>query len=124
MATSRISDELWNEFHQVVNMTSRELAEWLRSESAGEVTEVLPDQAGSTTGQQVVHILDKRRTDLTDEDMDVMERVVRRVRGERRGDLEPTAGDPGWRRSLMTIGHDPLKPSKAGAEGWRTARRA
>jgi hypothetical protein len=31
MAESRVSDELWNEFHQLVNMTSRELEDWLRT---------------------------------------------------------------------------------------------
>jgi hypothetical protein len=27
----RVDDSLWNEFHRVVNMTSRELEDWLRS---------------------------------------------------------------------------------------------
>lgn len=36
----RSDDELWNEFHRVVNMTSRELEEWLRTRSAA------PDAAG------------------------------------------------------------------------------
>src|SRR5215218_9247971 len=43
MAESRVSDELWNEFHELVNMTSRELEDWLRTDSAGETTEPTPD---------------------------------------------------------------------------------
>jgi hypothetical protein len=111
MAADVVSDELWEEFHRVVNMTSRELAEWLRVRSADELSEVPPDQAGTETGQAVLHILGKRRTDLTDHDVKVMEKVVRKVLDERREDLEPTAGQDAWRHKLMTMGHDPLKPA-------------
>jgi hypothetical protein len=58
-----------------------------------------------------VQILGKRRTDLTDKDVAVMEKVVAKVHDERREDLEPTAGQAHWRHKLMTIGHDPLKPA-------------
>ena len=40
-------DELWDEFHTVVNMTSRELGDWLRVRAADEVGEALPDQTGT-----------------------------------------------------------------------------
>lgn len=106
----RSDDELWNEFHRVVNMTSRELDEWLRTRSAGAETEELPDQAGTPTGQQVSHVLSKRRTDLQEGDLQVMRKVVSRVYHERRADLEPETGDAGWRYRLMSIGHDPMKP--------------
>lgn len=110
MAQSQVSDELWDEFHRVVNMTSKELSDWLRAESAAD-TEVFPDQAGTAAGQTVVAILGKRRTDLTSDDIAVMEAVVTEVRTERGEDpLEPVAGEDGWRRRLMSLGHDPLKP--------------
>lgn len=110
MAESVVSDELWDEFHRVVNMTSRELEEWLRTRSADENTESLPEQSGTETGQHVVHILGKRRTDLNADDARVMQNVVDRVLAERREDLEPTAGEAHWRHRLMSMGHDPLKP--------------
>ncbi len=106
-----VDDELWDEFHRVVNMTSRELGEWLRTRSAGTDGEELPDQAGTPTGRQVLHILGKRRTDLQADDLHVMQAVVDRVHAERRDDLEPTAGQPNWRHRLMSLGHDPLKPA-------------
>jgi hypothetical protein len=108
-----VDDELWDEFHRVVNMTSRELSEWLRTRDAGEDGEELPDQAGTPTGKQVLAILGKRRQDLTPHDTDVMRRVVDRVHTQRRDDLEPTAGQAGWRHRLMSLGHDPLKPAGA-----------
>ncbi len=114
MATdsSPVTDELWEEFHRVVNMTSRELRQWLSVRSATEDAETLPDQAGTQTGQAVADILGKRRTDLTDKDVVVMEKVVTRIHEERREDLEPTAGQAAWRHKLMTLGHDPLKPAE------------
>ena len=116
MAESKVDDELWDEFHRVVNMTSRELSDFLRERSAGVETEQMPDQSGTETGQHVLHILGKRRTDLNDDDVRVMRNVVDRVLAERRDDLEPTAGQPNWRHRLMSMGHDPLKPpaSEAG----------
>ena len=111
MAQSKVSDELWQDFHRVVNMTSRELDEWLRVRSADEESEALPDQAGTETGRHVLNILGKRRTDLTDDDVRVMQNVVDRVLAERRDDLEPTAGEAHWRYRLMSMGHDPLKPA-------------
>jgi hypothetical protein len=110
MAETRVSDELWTEFHQLVNMTSRELEEWLRTDSASENTEPTPDETGHALGEHVVRILGKRRSDLTDADMAAMEKVVRRVRSQRGEEPEPTAGDAHWRHKLMSIGHDPLKP--------------
>jgi hypothetical protein len=110
MTGTEVSDELWQDFHDVVNMTSRELREWLTTDASGEGTEALPDQAGGERSRAVVDILSKRRTDLTPDDVEVMRGVVEEVRRERGVDMEPTAGDDAWRRRLMSIGHDPLKP--------------
>jgi hypothetical protein len=105
-----VDPALWEEFHRVVNMTSRELMDWLRTRSAGEDSEQFADQAGSQTGRHVVEILRKRRVDLTADDERIMRKVVDRVHAERSADMEPTAGDEAWRHRMMTIGHDPLKP--------------
>jgi glutamyl-tRNA reductase len=107
-----IDDALWEEFHRVVNMSSRELLEWLRTRSAAEQTEELPDQAGTQTGQRVLQILKKRRVDLTEDDERIMRKVVDKVHAERGADLEPTAGQENWRHRLMAIGHDPLKEAR------------
>lgn len=103
-------DALWENFHRVVNMTSQELAAWLRVRDADENAEPLPDEAGSPTGQHVLAILQKRRTDLTDDDIRVMYRVVDTVTAQTELENEPEAEDTRRRHRLMTIGHDPLKP--------------
>ncbi|MEV6174085.1 DUF3140 domain-containing protein [Streptomyces sp. NPDC051954] len=104
-------DALWEEFHRVVNMTSQELAAWLRVSDADEESEPLPEHAGSPTGQHVLAILQKRRTDLTDDDVRVMYEVVDAVEEEAELENEPEAEAEETRRRhrLMTVGHDPLK---------------
>ena len=115
MAESHVSDELWQEFHDVVNMTSRELADWLRTESSGEVTSEDAALPELEVGEQVVAILGKRRTDLTPDDVDTMQQVVDQVRTIRGDEPEPEAYDDEVRRMLMSFGHDPLKPPEAGS---------
>ncbi|MFE5887541.1 DUF3140 domain-containing protein [Streptomyces sp. NPDC002285] len=103
-------DALWQEFHRVVNMTSQELATWLRVSDADEETEPLPDQAGTPTGQHVLAILQKRRTDLTDADVQIMYDVVDTVTDQADLENEPEPEQTRRRHQLMTIGHDPLRP--------------
>ncbi|WP_405866782.1 MULTISPECIES: DUF3140 domain-containing protein [unclassified Streptomyces] len=102
-------DALWEDFHRAVNMTSQELAAWLQVSDAEE-TEPLPDQAGTPIGQHILAILQKRRTDLTDDDVAVMYEVVDTVTEQTDPENEPVAADTDRRHRLMTIGHDPLKP--------------
>jgi hypothetical protein len=109
MADALELDTLWEDFHRVVNMTSAELADWLRVRDAGETTEPLPGEAGSPTGQHVLAILRKRRTDLTEDDVRVMREVVETVTAETDVENEPVAQDADRRHRLMTLGHDPLK---------------
>lgn len=110
MAQSEIDDELWDEFHRVVNMTSRELREWLATDAAGADGETPLDDVGDERSEAVLDILSKRRTDLTPDDVDVMRSVVAEVEAERGPDPDPEAGDAEWRHRLMSLGHDPLKP--------------
>ena len=113
MAESHITDELWDEFHRVVNMTSRELTDWMLTEASGEDTAVVERTPELEVGEQVVAILGKRRTDLTPDDIDTMGHVVDQVRTIRGEEPEPQAYDDDVRRMLMSLGHDPLKPAEA-----------
>ncbi|MER7571235.1 DUF3140 domain-containing protein [Streptomyces sp. NPDC057806] len=110
MTDSLELDALWEDFHRAVNMTSQELAAWLRVSEASEETEPLPEHAGSPTGQHVLAILQKRRTDLTDDDVAVMYEVVDTVAEQADVENEPSAEDSRRRHLLMSLGHDPLKP--------------
>lgn len=82
-----VDNQLWDEFHRVVNISSRELSEWLRTDSAGPAAEELPDRAGDPTGHHVLAILRKRKADLTADDERVMRTVVDQVHAQRHGPL-------------------------------------
>ena len=112
MTSSAGYDDLWDEFHRVVNMDSRELKTWLFTEEATEDADYVPGERMPPTGADVLAVLGKRKTDLDDHDLEVMTRVVSIVDAERGEDLEPDAGpSAGRRRYLMTMGHDPLRPA-------------
>jgi hypothetical protein len=101
---------VWDSFHQVVNMTSEELRAWLLAEASGEEGfSIRPDLGLPELGRKVIGILGKRKVDLTSEDADVMVQVTDFVT-EREASPPPAgSADDEWRRSLMTVGHDPLR---------------
>ncbi|GIH67873.1 DUF3140 domain-containing protein [Sphaerimonospora thailandensis] len=103
-------ERLWQEFHGVVNMTSEELRTWLLTHSSGEEGfGADPDLNLPGLGRGVLHVLGKRKVDLTDDDLDVMRRVIRYVRDHQ---AEPrSVEDAEWRHAMMTVGHDPLQPA-------------
>jgi hypothetical protein len=104
-------DLAWDSFHEVINMTSEELRAWLLTGAPEEDT--LPDApelALPELGQQVVELLRKRKVELTQRDADVMEQVVDFVLTQEAEGPADTESDAEWRRSLMTVGHDPMRP--------------
>lgn len=102
----------WDEFHRTVNMTAQELRTWLLTDASGE--DAFPSDPGihlSAWGEHVVRILGKRKVDLTAADVDTMRGVIDFV-AARLGSAPPEGvRDEDWRRSLMAVGHDPLKPA-------------
>jgi hypothetical protein len=106
MSATSVDDELWNEFHRVVNMSAVALDEWLRIVTADPDWERAPDPRVMLTGQRVLCILRKRRENLTLSDIQVMRTVVEQVHTELGGGARP--GSVRHLR-LLSIGHDPLK---------------
>ncbi|USY22816.1 DUF3140 domain-containing protein [Nocardiopsis exhalans] len=100
------TDRIWEEFHTSVNMTGEELRRWLLTDASGE--DALPASGGvDAEGEQIVRLLNKRRTDVTSSDLELMERVSGFVREQL---SDPRPEDDAWRRRLMRVGHDPLGP--------------
>ncbi|MFF3668355.1 DUF3140 domain-containing protein [Microtetraspora malaysiensis] len=105
-------DLLWEEFHEVVNMTSAELRSWLLTSASDEdAFPADPDLGIQELGRGVLHVLRKRKVDLTDEDVEVMRRVVDFVRERVTTAPAGAVRDDRWRRALMSVGHDPLGPA-------------
>jgi hypothetical protein len=105
-------DTLWTDFHRVVNMSSDELGAWLRTSSAGESSEELPEDSGTARGRHVLAVLKKRQVDLNDADVQLMRDVVDTVESESEGEHGRVTGpeESEWRHRMMMIGHDPIRP--------------
>lgn len=98
------TDMLWEEFHRTVNMNSEELRAYLLAAASDEESFTAdPDLGIDKLGRGVLHVLSKRKGDLTKNDLDVMRQVVELV--ETIGDRT----DDDSRRELMSVGHDPLR---------------
>lgn len=102
--------QLWDDFHSCVNINSEKFRIWLMTEGSNE--EGFPDNSAlnmSARGRSILGILGKRRTDLTNDDLEVMITTVEDIRALL--DRRPAAGasDDRWRRALMDLGHDPLQ---------------
>lgn len=103
--------ETYEQFHDVVNMSPKELEDWLGTDESQEVGQ--KDDGGESTGHEsgrrIVEILRTKKADLTDDDLAHMKKVhgyVARHSAQRPdGDVEDTP----WRYSLMNWGHDPLE---------------
>ncbi len=99
------------EFDEAVNMTRKELEEWLQTDESKSVgqSDGGSESKGHESGRKIVQILGKKKSDHTDDDVEHMKRVnayVKRHLGQGpKSDVE----DSRWRYSLMNWGHDPLK---------------
>lgn len=117
MAQARTdAEQVWQQFHDSVNMTSRQLRDWLAasetvfSQTAPGVAREEPEGDPTALGWRIVEVLGKRRTDVTDTDVADMQQAVEII--EDRLANRPTDADDvqEWRRNLMLLGHDPLAP--------------
>jgi hypothetical protein len=103
-------EQLWRDFHRLVNMSSEQLRSWLLTEGSGpDAFGDDPDLDVPVPGRHILAVLRKRKVDLTTGDIDVMRQTVDRVRELL--DDRPAGGlsDHDWRRALMSLGHDPLR---------------
>ena len=99
------------DFDEAVNMTRKELEDWLQTEESQSVgqSDGGGESKGHASGRRIVEILGKNRSEYTDDDLAHMKKVsgyVHRHQVQKpNGDVE----NSNWRYSLMNWGHDPLK---------------
>ena len=99
------------DFDEVVNMTAKELEEWLETDESKSVgqSDGRGESKGHESGRRIVEILQKNKSDYTDDDIGHMRSVVSYVSRHQaqkpQGDVENSS----WRYSLLNWGHDPLK---------------
>lgn len=108
---SKDTKSVIDEFHQVVNLTPKELESWLNTDESKEVGQKDGDDEaiGHKSGRRIVELLQKKKADYSDDDLSHMKKVIsyvhRHSAQKPSGDIENSR----WRYSLMNWGHDPLK---------------
>lgn len=109
MAVDR--QQVIEEFEEAVNMTPKELEEWLQSEESKSVgqSEGGGESKGHKSGRRIVQIKRKKKSDYTDNDIEHMKRVNGYVKRHLGQGPKKDPEDSKWRYSLMNWGHDPLK---------------
>jgi hypothetical protein len=95
--------QIVDEFNDSVNMTQKELEEWLGTEESKSVgqSDGGGESKGHESGRKIVELLEKNKSDYTDDDVEHMKRVngyVKRHLGQGpKNDVENSS----WRYSLV-----------------------
>ena len=98
------------EFEDAVNMTPKELEEWLRTDESKSVGQGKGESKGHESGRRIVEIKNKKKSEYTDDDLEHMNKVTSYVhRHLGQVPKKQNVEDSKWRYSLMNWGHDPLK---------------
>ena len=101
--------DLRTEFDRLINMSANELKSWLSTEeskSVGQTKDSDDESIGHQSGEQIVEILNRTSSKLTDEDYQQMQRVVSYVKRHSAQRPKEVAGSR-WAYSLKNWGHDP-----------------
>ena len=106
---SKSDQQVFEEFDGAVNMTRKELEEWLETDESRSVGQGSGESKGHESGRRIVEILGKNKSDYTDQDIDHMRRVVGYVHRHQAQKPKGEVKDSNWRYSLLNWGHDPLK---------------
>ena len=107
---AKSDDQVIKEFDEAVNMTRKELEEWLQTDESKSVGQSDGGESeGHESGRKIVEILEKNKIDYSSDDIDHMRRVVSYVHRHESQKPSGDVKDSNWRYSLVNWGHDPLK---------------
>ncbi|WP_416676381.1 DUF3140 domain-containing protein [Egbenema bharatensis] len=99
-------------FEAAVNMTAKEIEDWLKTEesqSVGQKESEEDESKGHQSGRKIVKILRKSESEYTEADLSHMKKVISYI--HRHSAQKPSGSivETPWRYSLMNWGHDPTK---------------
>ena len=103
--------ETYDDFRDAVNMAPQELEDWLDTDDSKRVgsKDGGGESTGHKSGRRIVEIKRKTKHELTESDLDHMQKVVGYVHRHTAQGPESDVADSDWRYSLMNWGHDPCK---------------
>jgi hypothetical protein len=102
---AKSDEQVIEEFDEAVNMSSKELEEWLETEESKEVGQKDGggESKGHESGRKIVEVLRKDKSDYTDEDIEHMRRVVSYVHRHQAQRPKGEVEDSNWRYSLINF---------------------
>ena len=113
---SQTHDETYKAYHEAVNMPPAALTKWLDSDESravgwkGEDGHGSGESVGHRSGERIVELAHKKKSDLSDDDFAHMAKVVGYVhRHLAQGGPAEDVEHSRWRYSLMNWGHDPCR---------------
>ncbi len=100
------------EFRSVVNMTVKELEEWLEQPNSlrvGFKESKGSESVGHKSGRRIVELLGMKQAEYSGDDLKHMRKVIGYVRRHLPQRPQRDVSETNWRYSLMNWGHDPVK---------------
>ena len=103
--------QIIEEFDEAVNMTPKELEDWLATDESKAVGQKDGggESVGHESGRRIVEILRTKKGELSDDDVAHMRKVNGYIARHSKQRPDGDISDTPWRHSLMNWGHDPLK---------------
>ena len=100
---AKSDEQVIEEFDKALNMSSKELEEWLETDESKAVGQKDggSESKGHESGRKIVEILGKDRSHYTDEDIDHMRRAVGYVHRHQAQQPQGDVEDTNWRYSLI-----------------------
>ncbi len=104
--------ETYEAFNDLVNMAPQELDDWLDTEDSRSVGDSdSGESTGHRSGRRIVEIKRKKKADLTDADLDHMQKVVGYIK-RHKAQVPSDPAESDWHYSLKNWGHDPCEDAE------------
>ena len=102
--------DTYDAFRDRVNLAPQELEEWLDTDESKSVGDSDGGEStGHRSGRRIVQIKHKTKDELTEADLDWMQKVVGYIKRHKAQTPDGDVSETAWRYSLMNWGHDPCK---------------
>jgi len=101
-------DSIYKDFKGLVNMTPAALEKWLQTPESKKVGWDSGDgeSIGHKSGEKIVTILSKKKSDLSDDDYKHMQKVTGYIKRHMAQKPSGDVSDTNWNYSLKNWGHD------------------
>ncbi|MFW2587255.1 DUF3140 domain-containing protein [Sagittula sp. SSi028] len=108
---SKSRDQIWDEWQDLVNLTPKELENWLDTDESQSVGDSDGGEStGHKSGRKIVKIKQTHKSDLSDAQWEQMGKVTGYIKRHlAQGGPDDDMANSDWRYSLMNWGHDPCK---------------